>query len=675
MKNKISKWQANLVIAVVAALTVLSTSCRSYLDVVPDNTLTLEDLFTVREEAYNALAKVYSYMPREDRSDFSSYMLGDEFIGRVRYNVRQDRARGIAIMRGLQSVEDPRLGRWSDNSYEGTKSLYQAISICNIFIEMIDRVHDMDDVEKADWKAQAKFMKAYYHFLLIQKYGPIVIADKVVSPEASGTEMFPFRQKVDDCFDYVVRLIDEAIPDLQLTRPSVDLGMVDKLVASAIKARVLLFRASPFYSGNTEFYEDFLDYDGEPFFPVYDDAAATKAKWKDAVDAIDTAIALCEANGKELYTYQKPVYPYDVDNFEKNPEAMQTYWNLRMVVADPWNNELIWGLSNLNVTSLSSNFPFHNVCNIRLPIGYTPGTTNSNDGSENWMAATMKMLSRYYTANGLPLEEDASFNRSRQYDFVFTPTEDDPQYDRLRGILQPNFETINLYMNREMRFYANLGITGGYWRSHQHLIATTMYFQQAGGASGAVNVEQYDNDLRTGIGVQKLVHPENESGAWQRIVNFPYPLIRMADLYLMQAEARNEYLDVPDESVWEPINKVRFRAGLPGVQASWGDGGPARAEFVNKHTTKEGMREIVLRERNIEFAFEGQRFWDMIRHKRATAEFSSPIFGWSISGTNAQEFFVMEMVEDRTFQDTYYLWPINLDEMNTNSNLIQNPGY
>lgn len=645
------------------------TSCRDYLDVVPDNTLTLDDIFSVKEEAYNALAKVYSYMPREDRSDLSSYMLGDEFVGRLRYNTRTDRLRGIAIMRGLQSVGDPRLGRWCDNSTEGTKSLYQAISVCNIFIDKIDMVHDMDDLEKADWKAQAKFMKAYYHFLLLQKYGPIVISDKQTSAEATSEELFPFRSKVDDCFDYIVRVMDEAIPDLLERRTSIDFGQVDKMVASAIKARVLVFRASPFYSGNREFYEDFLDRDGKPFFPVDDDAAKTKAKWKDAVDAIDEAIEICEKNGKGLYTFDKAVYPYDEEDFELNKETLQTYYDLRMVVADPWNKELVWGYSNLNITSIGTNFPFQNVCNIQLPVGYTPGTTNSNTGSEMWMAATFKMLDRYYTANGLPLEEDRTFNRNTRYNLVFTPAEDAPEYQSMRGIMQPDVETINLYLNRELRFYANLGITGGYWRSHAHRIMTTMYAYQAGG----YKTDEYN--LCTGIGVQKLVHPESKSGDWRRFVRFPYPIIRMADLYLMKAEAMNEYLDVPNEQVWDPINKVRFRAGIPGVQAAWGSSGLVKPEYLNKHASKSGMRDIILKERSIELAFEGVRFWDMVRHKRATAEFSTPIFGWSVMKETGSDFFVVEMKEDRSFQDTYYLWPIDLSELNTNSNLVQNPGY
>jgi hypothetical protein len=259
---------------------------------------------------------------------------------------------------------------------------------------------------------------------------------------------------------------------------------------------------------------------------------------------------------------------------------------------------------------------------------------------------------------------------------VHTPTDDypdDSEYDKMRGIMQPDVETVRIYLNREPRFYANLGITGGYFRAHAHLIPTSMYNDQAGGYSGA----HTDNYLCTGLGLQKMVHPESKSGDWRRVVRFPYPLIRMADLYLMKAEALNEYLDegADRSEVYRAINAVRSRAGIPDVETAWTDLNYVKPEYFEKHATKTGMRDIILQERGIELAFEGSRFWDMIRHKRATNEFSSPIYGWTTSGVSGDEFFLLEMLEDRTFQETYYLWPIDLNELNTNANIIQNPGW
>jgi len=285
------------------------------------------------------------------------------------------------------------------------------------------------------------------------------------------------------------------------------------------------------------------------------------------------------------------------------------------------------------------------------------------------MAATYRMLERYYTKNGLPLSEDLTYPLAERHEITRTPGLLDPAYKELYGYMQPGAETIQLYLDREPRFYANLGITGGYWRAHTVRINTMMY----AGADGGYNSSTHATDfLNTGIGIQKLVHPESQSNAWQRVIRYPYPMMRMADLYLMKAEALNEYSG-PSQEVYDAINLVRRRAGIPDLEAVWSD--PTLARTVNKHQTKEGLRDIILQERSVEFAFEGHRFWDMWRHKRAVAEFSSPVWGWTHTGATAQTFFVLEVKQARRFTITDHLWPIDLDELNTNGNLIQNPGW
>lgn len=87
----------------------------------------------------------------------------------------------------------------------------------------------------------------------------------------------------------------------------------------------------------------------------------------------------------------------------------------------------------------------------------------------------------------------------------------------------------------------------------------------------------------------------------------------MAELYLISAEAWNEYLDAPDEEhVYKSLNVVRKRAGIPDVEVSW-----AGARNRNNVKTKAGMREIIRQEWNIEYMFEGMRFWNLRRWKIA----------------------------------------------------------
>ncbi len=83
---------------------------------------------------------------------------------------------------------------------------------------------------------------------------------------------------------------------------------------------------------------------------------------------------------------------------------------------------------------------------------------------------------------------------------------------------------------------------------------------------------------------------------------YPMAYATAADLYLMYAEALNES-EGPTADVFLYLDKIRKRAGLEGVKESW------QVCFNSaKPTTKEGLRAIIQRERNIEMSFEGSAF-------------------------------------------------------------------
>lgn len=157
----------------------------------------------------------------------------------------------------------------------------------------------------------------------------------------------------------------------------------------------------------------------------------------------------------------------------------------------------------------------------------------------------------------------------------------------------------------------------------------------------------------------KPVWPNNY--AWRKFVetgakytlaaNMPqnFPLIRLADVKLMFAEAQNE-ASGPDASVYAEVNSVRARAGLPGLK---------------ENLNKEDMREAIRHERMVELAGEGQRYSDIRRWKIAKSVVDK------VPMTN----FFGEVLRVRGFPDHYYLWPIPMEETNLNSKLTQNPGW
>ncbi len=662
MKKYILSVVKSLKVLVIFTLLLTAFSCSDYLDIVPDNAPDFSSLFTSKKVAYNALAKMYAYMPTDNR-DLDPVLAGDEWIHYGINDTHNNWLQGIRWMRGLQSSSSPVIGWWSGDN---APRLYIPIREADLILEHIDDIPDLDAKGKADWKAQVKFMKAYYLFLLVNTYGPIVIYEKTVLPDAKPEEMFQPRRKIDYCFDYIIRLMDEAIPNLTFRAATNDLGQIDQVGAKAIKARVMLYRASPFFNGSSKYYKTFVDYDGQTFFPM----EKRTEKWKEALDAINVALDACKQANIELYHFEGTKYGYDSTAVRLNPENMQTLYDLRMLLVDPWNKELIWGASN--VKNQARIFVSANIMKPDKEEYAGPGPALSTEMCHNLLCASLNSIERYYTNHGLPTEEDVTYDAAIQYNIVTTPTQYDPAYTPLYGIMQPGVQTVSMYLNREPRFYANLGITGGYWRTHFVRIKTMMM----NGTDGGRQISKATEYLRTGIGVQKVGHPESFSGPLSSQVMFPYPIIRLADLYLMKAEALNEYSG-PSPEVYDAINQVRRRAGIPDVETSYTNPVWVKSSALNKHTNQDGLREIILRERSVEFAYENATyFWDMRRHNRAITVFNKKMRGWSPLGRNATDFFkVLEIDEERKFTERDQLFPISTNEMEINTNLIQNPGY
>jgi hypothetical protein len=642
-------------------MSLFGTSCSNYLDIVPDNVLQYEDLFVSRKQAMNALTMVYFGIPY-DQSNSSPYTMGDEWVvDNPQLTTSRSFVEGISIMMGNQSTVNTIYSLWTGNGF--IAKLYSVIRDCDMFVQNVDRVPDMTAEDKADWKAQARFLRAWYMFLLVQNYGPIIIP-KTVDPGELNEDLFLPRSKVEDCFDYIVNQMREAIPNLKPKAGINDLGLADQATAKAMIARVLLYRASPFYNGNSEYYSNFVDKNGEPYFAQTED----REKWKVAADAATDALAFCDQYGFRLYHFTDRPFDYDSADYRLNRDKVQTIYDLKMRITARWNEEIIWGTTRITTTTMSR------LAAIIKPEGYGgPAPDNQNSGSQQGMGgASYQAMERYYTEHGLPLNEDRTVNQNMLHRVVTTPDETSPDYAPLRGLMQPGVNTINMYLHREPRFYADLGITGGYYRSHQVRIRTMMYQDTDGGYKQAIQGQYYNP---TGIAIQKVVHPEAYFTDVTTMVIAPYPLIRVADLYLMKAEALNEYSG-PSQAAYDAINIVRRRAGIPDVEVAYSNPEWVTDEALNKHLTQEGLREIILRERANEFAFEGaHRFYDMQRWKRSTVEFSRPIYGWNYIGTNATSFFTQTIVQNRQWSITDCLWPIDKVEIDKNANLVQNPGW
>ena len=635
----------NKFIAIVLCTVSLFTSCEDYLDIVPDGTQELRLLFNRKETAYNALANCYSYLPQNDGT-YSSYVLAsDELAVPV-----PKEPNAIKLMKGQQNVSSPLMGYWSGFSAtgKGQGSLWEGIRSCNTLVENIDLVVDMTQEEKNQWKSEANFLNAYYHFLLVSNYGPIPIVAINLPISASDEAVRLERKTVDECFAYIVQTIDTAILDLpERVLGNNDIGRIDQVIAKAIKAKALLYSASPLFNGNSSLYSNFVNANGVPFFNQnYDES-----KWELAVKATKEALDAAIGQGASMYYYTETAPLFDTDNFQF--KLVRDQYNSRFVITDPWNSELLWGNSS----------PVTNgqYWQIQSPAMMKDPTSSSVEASWQWLAPSLRMAEAYYTKNGLPIDEDLSFDYAERYD-VTTIAFNQRFYAQFAN------RTAKLNLNREARFYASLGFDRGINRTWGAIWDLKM---RKGEVHGRVaNTGDY---LVTGYALKKLVHQDSEGDAYNKAITYPWPMVRLSELYLNYAEALNEFSG-PSIDVYEALNVIRVRAGIPTVQDAWSN--TTFAATLNKHTSKEGLRDIIQQERMIELAFEGHRYYDVRRWKLAEEYFTTPIKGWSVDEETEANYYQLMDVSQRSFNSPRdYLQPISFTELSRNPNLIQNPGW
>lgn len=629
----IQNFASGFLVAIISCF----SSCSNYLDIVPDNVATLDNAFAMRGEAEKYLFTCYSYMPRDAEFNGSPALLGGDEVWELPEINETSVYRQLA--EGNQNVNNPIGNFWNH--------MYAAIRDCNIFLENIDRVPDIEPQEKRQWIAEVKVLKAYYHFWLIRMYGPIPLI-KTNLPISAGTDAVKvFREPVDDCFSYVVQLLDEAKDDLLLTVVDPQYyGKISQPVAYGLKAKVLTFAASPLFNGNTE-QASLKNPDGTPLFnPEY-----SGAKWQLAADACREAIDICESAGILLYEHPNVKAAFLIG------DTTQTELSLRMAFSERWNSEIIWA----NTQSWIS----------RVQVLASPDWAPSAQARvwmDNRYNAPLKVVEQFYTNHGLPINEDKTWNYGARYATKVATTADQHQL-----YIRNGFATAALNFDREPRFYAYLGFDGGIWYGQGKFndkVPADLYYLQLKLGDQIGKTSAFNGPV-TGYSIKKWIHPDNvRSPASYTTIDYPWPLMRLADLYLLYSECLNE-VSGPGAEVFEYLDKVRARAGIPGVVDAWTNFSTNPA----KVTTQNGVREIIQRERLNELAFEQQRFWDLRRWKLAITEMNKTVTGWNVYGSTTETYYRPTNLFQQRFGIKDYFWPIAQGERDVNTNLVQNIGW
>ncbi len=639
-KNKFKKTK------ILISFLLIYTSCGDYLDIIPDNVPTIDHAFNKRYQAEGYLYGCYSFLPNfaqiAGRSN-PGFLAGDEVWIFNDANDQIDKNMWY-IAKGEQGTDSPLGNYWGSHqdSYNlnSGKPLFTGISDCNIFLDNIHKLLDIEDWERKQWIAEVKCLKAYFHFWLLRMYGPIPILDKNLPISATSEQVQVYREPVDQVVDYIVELLDEAIINLplQIQNFTENAGRFTKPIAYSIKAQVLTLAASPLFNGNWD-YNGFVDNRGVYLFSQEYDPL----KWERATKALKEAIDIAHEAGHKLFDFSTT----NISVSMETALAMQ----VRGAVTERWNEEIIWGalgpayLQRISLPAIDEKHLYGDLQFLNAP--------------------TLNVVKQFYTRNGIPIEEDKEWENIDLFEIVKGDANS-------KMYIGEGYETIQLHFNREPRFYGAITFDGGTFYGFGNISDKSMEtIKLRYNSIGPFRANEHSS---TGYLVKKVVSRLTGLSKTSSIPTFflyPFPVIRLADLYLMYSEALNETKETPDAGVYEYIDLVRERTGLKGVVESWQN----YSNQPDKPYSKNGMREIIQRERLNELAFEGIRFWDLRRWKLSEKYMNEPIQGLNILGSTPEDFYTVNDLFLPTFISKDYLWPLRTGNLLKNKNLVQNPGW
>ena len=653
------------IISLTCLIFALGLSSCNMLDVVPDDTATLADAFKDEDKAEGFLFTCYSYQydPRNFRT-VPGRATTDEMVSEARWGAQwfpfkqyNENVIGSSFSMGTGTYD------WRDIWLDS----YQAIRQCYIFLENIDAVvpkttpSNVFEPLKQQWKGEAIFLVAYYHHLIFQNYGPIVLVD------AADALQRP-RSNINDCVDKIAEWYDAAATMLPASTTAPNYGRANATIAKAMKAKLLLYAASPLFNGDPE--AAFKN--AAPEFKALINSQRDNAKWERALIAIDEAITAAKAQNKILYTYNglDPVTQKAVTDPQR-----KAYLNLRNLLLDKWNSEIIWGYGGID--RIEGDAWERHVA----PRGL--GNRRNSEGNPvGGISPSLAAVKIFYGKNGLPLESD--------------PNRNYPWTSEGRMTIPSGDSTCNLHRNREQRFYAAIGFDKGVfeydgWKEFTLNLkrgknGDDYYVQglRVGGDGGETDLQtaiQNQDRMETGYAIKKNISPNSQctSSTWGATESV-FPVMRLADLYLAYAEACAEAKGSLDDKAKGYIKEIHDRAGLDGNN------------FYYKSYAGSNLLDAVRRERMIELIFESAWHYDLRRWQIAEKWHNGQLWsnlgyserdgmwGLNILGLDAATFYkevnkTGGMSTPYRFDKRMYLMPIFINHININELLVQNPGY
>ena len=191
----------------LSAIGCLMMASCDFLDVVPQGTATVDDIYRTQYQAEGMVLSCYANIPNYFHpQQFPDFTGGNEIITSKGGTTRWFHFRSLVY--GEESPTTTYYSLWSNTakSYpQGAvkKAVWESIRNCYNVLNNLDRVSDITPENLSWWKGEALFLIGYYHQIMLEYYGPIVIIDKEIPMESFPAEMMTSRSPYDTCVDFI----------------------------------------------------------------------------------------------------------------------------------------------------------------------------------------------------------------------------------------------------------------------------------------------------------------------------------------------------------------------------------------------------------------------------------------------------------------------------------------
>ena len=526
------KYSIQIIFSAFVLLLIGISSCnKDFLEKPKGGAVTVDTIFHTKNQAQYAVAQMYNlcittYFPMNDPTHCRPDAITDQlYIIHPAYDWAATSINAGTYNAGNESPDESidKGGYWGH---------YKGIRQANLVLKNIDAVTDADAAWIRDVKGQAIFCRAWQHFELFRLYGGIPI----VTEPLDGTQNLTIRRSsLAAVVDSIVNWCDEAAGMLPPTRSGSEYGKITSLAALALKARTLLYAASPIYNTPGDLQAEIAGArygDGRDSVLAYPDYS--KERWNLAAQAALDVINHAAQSNVALFNTGKPRTTGD------SYATLGDYESVSNVYA---NSELI--LVN-TANQASSDFFWGTYLHSKL------------------------RLASWGVKNNVPIEFMQQYEKADGSKWTLPSSGDDFPVDVQKLDLDPRFYQTIAYDG--MR-YNNVRGTLAYYRGGDGYADGNLSSSDAGLDGYAMETYKF---------VARIDNMNDNHFAW--------PIFRLAEFYLSYAEAINEYQG-PTSDALKYLNLIRQRAGMPDKQIS--DQGLFRLAIQNERTIEfayEGLR-------------------------------------------------------------------------------------